>query len=284
MPVTRNKARQNCKLISEFDFGHEDVLDVSDPTSDIFDHETTPYDEVDRLEHRLHNLEEKGVGDKSSRPRQLQSSAPKVKSTETAGKKTKSAKRKDTRDSKSFKRKDEINLEKLRRKKVLTKLVEKQLSNILKKNNLIDLVDSSEIAQDSFDSEVDFSSHLRKRSKKSLKKKSLKVQLQYSDSDSDDSIHVPKVKSVKTKKLKKSGSSRVTKHKSRVISESSDSSDYDSSESSTDDATSNTSGTDSSCKKKSFKKRKVKSDMVAKASDDVQNPQTWPHLHFCTNI
>lgn len=57
MPVTRNKARQNCKLISEFGFGHEDVLDVSDPTSDIFDHETTPYDEVHRLEHRIHNLE-----------------------------------------------------------------------------------------------------------------------------------------------------------------------------------------------------------------------------------
>ncbi|XP_052062920.1 uncharacterized protein LOC127702665 [Mytilus californianus] len=147
MPVTRNKARKNYKLISEFGFGHEDVLDVSDPTSDIFDHETTPDDEVDRLEHRIHNLEvsisekerklekadfekqgaipktrlkskyvessnlndlvkEKGVGDNSSRPRQLQSSAPKVKSTETAGKKTKPAKRKDSRDSKSFKKKD----------------------------------------------------------------------------------------------------------------------------------------------------------------------------------
>ncbi|VDI04268.1 Hypothetical predicted protein [Mytilus galloprovincialis] len=112
---------------------------------------------------------------------------------------------------------------------------------------------------------------------KSLKKKSSKVPLQYSDSDSDDSIHVPKVKSAKAKKFKKSGSSRVTKHKSRVISESSDSSDYDSFESSTDDDTSSTSGTDSSCKKKSLKKRKVKSGMVAKASDDVQNPQTWPH-------
>ncbi|CAG2195533.1 unnamed protein product [Mytilus edulis] len=54
MPVTRNKARKNYKLLSEFGFD-QDVLDVSDPTSDIFDHETSP-DEVDRLEHRIHNL------------------------------------------------------------------------------------------------------------------------------------------------------------------------------------------------------------------------------------
>ncbi|CAG2225059.1 unnamed protein product [Mytilus edulis] len=314
MPVTRNKARKNYKLLSEFGFD-QDVLDVSDPTSDIFDHETSP-DEVDRLEHRIHNLElsisekerkleksdfekqgaipktrlkngessklidpvkEKGVVEKSNNPHKPQSSAPKVKSTEIAGKKTKSAKRKDTSDSKSVKRKGEINLDKLRKKKVLTKLVEKQLSDILKKNNLIDLVDSSESPHGSSTSEHDFSSHLRKRKNKSLKKKSSKVPLQYSDSDSDDSIHVPKVKSAKAKKFKKSGSSRVTKHKSRVISESSDSSDYDSFESSTDDDTSSTSGTDSSCKKKSLKKRKVKSGMVAKASDDVQNPQTWPH-------
>ncbi|CAC5400129.1 unnamed protein product [Mytilus coruscus] len=207
MPITRNKARKNYKLISEFGFGHEDILDVSDPTSDIFDNKTSPDDEINMMEHRIHNLEvsisekervlekadyekqgaisktrlksksvasnkpndlvkEKGVGEKSSRPRQLQSSAPKVKSTKTAGKKTKPTKRKDTRDSKSFKSK---------------------------------------------------------------------------------------------------------------VSESSDSSDSDSSESSTDEVTSSKSDTDSSRKKKSLKKRKVKSGMVAQASDDVQNPQTWPH-------
>ncbi|VDI30006.1 Hypothetical predicted protein [Mytilus galloprovincialis] len=242
MPVTRNKARKNYKLLSEFGFD-QDVLDVSDPTSDIFDHETSP-DEVDRLEHRIHNLElsisekerkleksdfekqgaipktrlkngessklidpvkEKGVVEKSNNPHKPQSSAPKVKSTEIAGKKTKSAKRKDTSDSKSVKRKGEINLDKLRKKKVLTKLVEKQLSDILKKNNLIDLVDSSESPHGSSTSEHDFSSHLRKRKNKSLKKKSSKVPLQYSDSDSDDSIHVPKVKSAKAKKFKKVG-------------------------------------------------------------------------------
>ncbi|CAG2242714.1 unnamed protein product [Mytilus edulis] len=155
MPLTRNKARKNYKLLSEFGFDHEDVLDVSDPTSDIFYHETSPDDEVDRLEHRIHNLElsisekerkleklilknrgypqnafekwessklidpvkEKGVGEKSNNPHKPQSSAPKVKSTEIAGKKTKSEKRKDTRDSKSVKRKGEINLEKLRKRK-----------------------------------------------------------------------------------------------------------------------------------------------------------------------
>ncbi|CAC5419988.1 unnamed protein product [Mytilus coruscus] len=68
---------------------------------------------------KLLNFKEKGVGEKSSRPRQLQSSAPKVKSTETAGKKTKPAKRKDTRDSKSFKRKD---LQVLRRDMFLTRI------------------------------------------------------------------------------------------------------------------------------------------------------------------
>ncbi|XP_063439984.1 uncharacterized protein LOC134721138 isoform X2 [Mytilus trossulus] len=143
MAVTRNKARKNYKLLSEFGLD-QDVLDVSDPTSDIFDHETSP-DEVDRLEHRIHNLElsisekerkleksdfekqgaipktrlkngessklidpvkEKGVVEKSNNPHKPQSSAPKVKSTEIAGKKTKSAKRKDTSDSKSVKRKD----------------------------------------------------------------------------------------------------------------------------------------------------------------------------------
>ncbi|CAG2189249.1 unnamed protein product [Mytilus edulis] len=128
----------------EFGFDHEDVLDVSDPTSYIFDHETSPDDEVYRLEHRIHNLElsisekerklekadfekqgaipktrlksknvesskltdlvkEKGVGEKSSNLHKLQSSAPKVKSTETADRKTKSAKRKDTRNPKVLK-------------------------------------------------------------------------------------------------------------------------------------------------------------------------------------
>lgn len=38
-----------------------------------------------------------------------------------------------------------------------------------------------------------------------------------------------------------------------------------------------TSESDQDSKKKVFKsKRKVKSEMVAKSSDDVQNPQTWP--------
>ncbi|CAC5385413.1 unnamed protein product [Mytilus coruscus] len=98
-------------------------------------------------------------------------------------------------------------------------------------------VDSSEFAQDSSDSELDFSSHLNTRSNKSLKISS-KVQLKDTDSDSDDSVHVPKVKSVKTKKSKKSGSSIFKNHKSRVLSDSSDNSDSDSSESITDEVTS----------------------------------------------
>ncbi|CAC5372733.1 unnamed protein product [Mytilus coruscus] len=161
---------------------HEDILNVLDPTSDIFDNETTPDDEVDMLEHRIHNLEssisekERALG-KADYDKQGANPKTRVKS----------------------------------------KSVESSKPNDLVaiKEKGVDLVDSSEFAQDSSDSELDFSSHLRKRSNKSLKKKSSKVQLQDKDSDSDDSVHVPKVKSVKTNKSKKSGSSSVKKHKSR---------------------------------------------------------------------
>jgi hypothetical protein len=48
-------------------------------------------------------------------------------------------------------------------------------------------------------------------------------------------------------------------------------------DSNSDSNSSNTSESDRDSKKKVFKsKRKVKSGMVARASDDVQNPQTWP--------
>ena len=48
-------------------------------------------------------------------------------------------------------------------------------------------------------------------------------------------------------------------------------------DSNSDSDSSNTSESDRDSKKIVFKrKRKVKSGMVAKASDDVQNPQTWP--------
>jgi hypothetical protein len=47
-------------------------------------------------------------------------------------------------------------------------------------------------------------------------------------------------------------------------------------DSNSDSDSSNTSESDQNSKKKVFKrKRKVKSGMVAKASDDVQNSQTW---------
>lgn len=56
MPITRNKPRKKYKLISEFGFGLEDILDVLDATSGLcsvlgmFDHETTPDDDVEMLD------------------------------------------------------------------------------------------------------------------------------------------------------------------------------------------------------------------------------------------
>ena len=59
--------------------------------------------------------------------------------------------------------------------------------------------------------------------------------------------------------------------KKHAVSESIESMDSNS-----DSDSSNTSESDQDSKRKVFKrKRKVKSGMLAKASDDVQNPQTW---------
>jgi hypothetical protein len=77
----------------------------------------------------------------------------------------------------------------------------------------------------------------------------------------------------KRKKVKKDtffGKSNKSS-KEQAVSESTESMDSNS-----DSDSSNTSESDQNSKRKDFKrKRKVNSGMVAKASDDVQNSQTW---------
>jgi hypothetical protein len=145
------------------------------------------------------------------------------------------------------KKKGEINLDKLRNKKMLNDIVEKQLSEICRKGKLfyIDITDC--ITQNSSDDSSDFSclSHDHEQ-KRDLKKEKVKKDTFFGKSNKSSKKH--------------------------AVSESTESMDSNS-----DSDSSNTSESDGDSKKKVFKsKRKVKSGMVARASDDVQNPQTWP--------
>ena len=145
------------------------------------------------------------------------------------------------------KKKGGIDLDKLRNKKMLNDIVEKQLSGICRKGKLFDIDITDFITQDSSDDSSDFSrlSHDHEQ-KRDLKKKKVKKHSFFGKSNKSS-----------------------TKH---AVSESTESMDSNS-----DSDSSNTSESDRDRKKKVFKsKPKVKSVMVAKASDDVQNPQTWP--------
>ena len=144
-------------------------------------------------------------------------------------------------------KKGEINLDKLRNKKMLNDIVEKQLSEICRKGKLFDIDITDCITQDSSDDSSDFSclSHEHEH-KRDLKKKKVKKDTCFGKSNNSSKKH--------------------------AVSESTESVDSNS-----DSDSSNTSESDQNSKKKVFKsKRKVKSGMVAKASDDVQNPQSWP--------
>jgi hypothetical protein len=139
------------------------------------------------------------------------------------------------------KKKGEINLDKLRNKKMLNDIVEKQLSEICRKGKLFDIDITDCITQDSSDDSSDFSclSHDHEH-KRDLKKKKVKKDTCFGKSNKSSKKH--------------------------AVSESTESVDSNSD-------SSNTSESDQNSKKKVFKsKRKVKSGMVAKASDDVQNP------------
>ena len=145
------------------------------------------------------------------------------------------------------KKKGEINLDKLRNKKMLNDIVEKQLSEICRKGKLFDIDITDCITQNSSDDSSDFSclSHDHEQ-KRDLKKEKVKKDTFFGKSNKSSKKH--------------------------AVSESTESMDSNS-----DSDSSNTSESDRDSKKKVFKsKRKVKSGMVARASDDVQNPQTWP--------
>ena len=226
MPVTRNIARLNYKLFNEYGLDQmpqldEDVLEVSDPTSNIFDNE----DEVVAIEQQIQDLEisisekERALKrtdyekqgaipkshcvkpdkqDKAQKERKTEkkkskkktetsdtkvkdSSAPEFKerlrkqkekvvnskksstpvhnsdAEPSCSKKEDADKRKSTTKKSRKGKKGEINLEKLRKKKALSRLVEKQLSKILKHSNFIDLEENSEFSSDSSDDDSDFS-------------------------------------------------------------------------------------------------------------------------------
>ena len=252
----------------------EDVLDISDPSSDMFDGEadelrdqiaalqlniTQTEQEIERDKEALKKVYElqgakpKKTSKDSSTPldkREDDSSAPEdtrqvvLKSREKElAKKTEAGSKKKT---KSKAKKGEIDLKKLRKDQKLNEIVKKQLAEFSKKGKMQSSI-----------------KHLPKSSK---------VTLNFDSSDSEDSVSDNEDSESCDNKKSKRVSRSKTNRSSKFNYSSSEASDSSSNSDSDNSSASNS----SSSKRKKKNKRKVKSNMVAKASDDVVNPQTWP--------